>query len=384
MTAAVTRKVSKRLVSPTSTAPEIVIYPPDSDEEEANTYFAPNEFLVGLQNITRSNLVSALNAFLQVLVALPELNEELPRSSTDEKVASFTKMARSLRCDLDKGTIVEAGRLRLEWWEEKCRQTIRNTPSSLSPELDDATVLTQHFEHVVTPIMDEILSKTRFGKRFDGRLTEVANGPNGTDGRFLGATEQKTTTISLSLGDVPPTGKISLIPLLNKRLGHSTSTFFFGGSLPPSLRNRPQQSPIPAPKLKFSKLPFYLTFTFKRTLSAGTPPSSPLFSPSLFSPTSQPPRPTQPSPAVELPMEMDLSYSLSDLARSTRTGKDRDRTFYRLHGFVTHSGGHFLCYTRVWGGSEWFRCDDERIGDVELGVRVESRGVVLAVYRLQD
>ena len=81
---------------------------------------------------------------------------------------------------------------------------------------------------------------------------------------------------------------------------------------------------------------------------------------------------------------MDLSYSLSDSARSTRTGKDRDRTFYRLHGFVTHSGGHFLCYTRVWGGSEWFRCDDERIADVELGVRVESRGVVLAVYRLQD
>jgi hypothetical protein len=59
-------------------------------------------------------------------------------------------------------------------------------------------------------------------------------------------------------------------------------------------------------------------------------------------------------------------------------------TFYRLHGFITQKDGMYMTYSRVRSGNKWFRLQDLSVETVELGASIESKGMVLALYRLQD
>ncbi|KAH6568480.1 hypothetical protein BASA62_005468 [Batrachochytrium salamandrivorans] len=91
---------------------------------------------------------------------------------------------------------------------------------------------------------------------------------------------------------------------------------------------------------------------------------------------------------IELPLELDLGFYLDPAATMpAHAGFRKDSripTFYRLHGFVTQSQAHFMTYTRLRGGLPWFKCDDSVISSVDLGSRIASKGVMVALYRMQD
>ncbi|KAJ3307936.1 hypothetical protein HDU76_004239 [Blyttiomyces sp. JEL0837] len=86
-------------------------------------------------------------------------------------------------------------------------------------------------------------------------------------------------------------------------------------------------------------------------------------------------------------MDLDLGFAMDPKAPppppSAGNSAALKSTFYWLHGFVTQTEGRFLTYTRLRGGSTWFKCEDEVVNEADLGARVSSKGVVMAVYRLQ-
>ncbi|KAJ1560361.1 hypothetical protein HK405_007376 [Cladochytrium tenue] len=140
------------------------------------------------------------------------------------------------------------------------------------------------------------------------------------------------------------------------------------------------------PRTLFARLPHFLVIEFERELLRD---SSPTF------------RRT----AVELPMDLDLGFATDSKATTTsQPGRQQDKqqskgtgvpgggraaaaqpasTFYKLHGFMTQTEGRFLTYTRLRGQNGWFRCEDEDVAPADLVGRVVSKGVVMALYRLQ-
>ncbi|KAJ3273608.1 hypothetical protein HK104_004252, partial [Borealophlyctis nickersoniae] len=184
--------------------PEVIIYAPESDDDEPSSFYAPNEYVwnlswrraceggLGCGKPAEKKWRNALNAFLQVLVALPEINEELPVASQDSKIVNFLNMVRTLCCDMESGTVADEQLMQLRWWEEACgvnkdgyyTEELSATSSSTQSTETVLRGLSEDFERVVRPLMDQVLLRTRFGKRFETELVEVGKneGQTATNG----------------------------------------------------------------------------------------------------------------------------------------------------------------------------------------------------------
>ena len=79
------------------------------------------------------------------------------------------------------------------------------------------------------------------------------------------------------------------------------------------------------------------------------------------------------SKEIELPLDLDLGF-LSGRCK---------KSLYAMHSFVTLSKQNvFITYTRIRGGRDWYRVQDQFIEWSDVYARVKSRGVVYVVYAL--
>jgi hypothetical protein len=177
-------------------------------------------------------------------------------------------------------------------------------------------------------------------------------------------------------------------------------------SFSPSSSSSASRNPFASP-LHSSPAPSHTTTTTTTTSSSPSPFKSASFfsSSNNNSQTQQAPQPNTTlqsiqlhKPTVELPMDLDLGFTIDPNApvpeplysspfnhlHPANGSKKTRNTFYRLHAFVTQTEGRFLTYTRLRGGEKWWRVEDEKVEVAELGTRVASKGVVMAVYRLQE
>lgn len=178
----------------------------------------------------------------------------------------------------------------------------------------------------------ELLMKTRFGSRF--RI-------DANHGNYLG--------LELLFSHSRP---VALVELLNSTF--SIPTLFTGGKLIPPQRQMPL----------LLQLPHFLVIAIQRHSFDGT-----------ISDTT-----------LEVPLEMDFGKYLSKDGTKPKTMyKYRgSATFYKLHGFVTQKNGHYLTYSRVRSGNVWYKIDDESVEEQELSWQIQSKGVCMLLYRLQD
>ncbi|KAJ3162094.1 hypothetical protein HDU86_005792 [Geranomyces michiganensis] len=395
--------------------PEVIVYPPaEEDYSEPCISYAPNDLLLGMPNPSRSKPRSALNALLQLFISLPLLNEELPAASKFPIVAKFVTMMRSLHGEVfddaeNKSRVAPQSIVEMNWWTEAARLPRDDDPIGENLLVDD-------LNRAINALHEGVFVKTRFGQRFKIGLVEMphptARPPLSASTRAETPPMEPATTdkespsspslpppqpprptydtnhlLTVSLAPYADTETVTLVSLLNARLGHTVATFFFGGGVrrrsilqqtsypsPPAAasgaaENAPATSrsvtaspfatthPTPDRQIKFSKLPHFLTIYLDRPID---------YARSIYH-----------NVTVEMPTEIDLGFYLENR-------NSDQKTFYRLHGFVTQIEGHYLTYTRLRGASRWFKCDDEKVTEVNLGTRVESRGVVLVIYRLQE
>jgi hypothetical protein len=71
---------------------------------------------------------------------------------------------------------------------------------------------------------------------------------------------------------------------------------------------------------------------------------------------------------IAVPFDLDLGCFTSQKG-----------TLYKLHGIVTRADD-FITYTRYCSSNEWFRICNDQWRTVDLGQKLSSRGVVVAVY----
>ncbi|KAI9101818.1 hypothetical protein DFS34DRAFT_577609 [Phlyctochytrium arcticum] len=384
----------------TFSVPQVIVYPPqEEDMNEPCISFAPNDTVPGLPNPRKTRSRSALNALLQLVMSLPNLNEELPLAAKLPHVADFVSMVRKIQSHaVEEVKVISDSVLQLDWWYQQAGL-------KESGESDDWVA---DVERVAGILLNDVLANTRFGKRFETNNARLDTNDRTDSGLGLADNEEdirhhSTRMLTLSLHDHTTEETVSLVSLLNQRLGHAVATFFFGGQMTNTslkrvasaakLRQSPMSSPLTTPRfdddaeshtkttppepkrqMTFTRLPHFFLFSLHRPLVT-TPTSSHLSS------TPSPTHTYHPVP-TELPAEIDLGFYVD---QSSPTPPDASQhTFYRLHGLVTQSDGMFLTYTRLQGGSTWFKCMDEVVQDVDLGTRIESKGVVFALYRMQE
>ncbi|KAJ1557206.1 hypothetical protein HK096_008552 [Nowakowskiella sp. JEL0078] len=405
--------------SPSQKSPEIFIYPPDDEpNHEACIMYLPNEFIVGLPNLVNSNSTSLLNAALQLFIALPLINEELPAHSEIQNLQNFTFLVRSLHCNYGPVTsksIVPTSVNRsasIYTPDPNFGNTFGKIQTGLyqaPPEcvnldwlldISDLSMLKPNecppnISKIVSVFLQDIFSKTRFGINFSLEMIDISlkKTDSGIDVRIVDLVENTNSPLTtkpalpngcevadrltISIGDFLETDSVNVVELINKKLGYAN--FFFGR--PRSvLYVSASQTTSQTKQLKFTRLPTFLVLHFDRPYNAATG----------FHKTT-----------IEMPEELDLGFYLAQGVSSkpnsnddkssaggkvvkTRAENLAQKTFYRLHGFVTQIGGHFLTYTRLRNGSRWFKCDDEKIIDFELSTRVSSKGVLLALYKMQS
>ncbi|KAJ3206415.1 hypothetical protein HDU67_008175 [Dinochytrium kinnereticum] len=444
--------VKKILVSPL-----IIVHPPLEDGDEPSISFAANDQLSGLPNGRRTRVQSALNSTLQVFMAVPEMTEELPFSSSNECVQKFVSTVRYIHCEASN--VAEPVRVDLNWWRD-----LAGLPRSQDVAEDDMIESVAEYEKVGRSLLDGVLGICRIGRRFISerkveapvvpksstpaassirrkdsfdtfsasslmndadpptasgsddvgfRASEIGGKDEGGGAAAAAEKEKGSVGSLLNVGESPymltlpldgfsETETVGVISLLNKTLGLQTQpTFFFGyggggagglggaglvrnsifaselsrgpnvtsPSTPTPLPTRSARSnsipkpPPPGPTIRFTKLPELLVLSFKRPLSSAQP--------GVYHRTT-----------VEMPMDLDLGFAMDAVA--VKRGQKEKNTFYKLHGFVTQTEGRFLAYTRSLGGFKWFKCEDEVVVEADLGARVASKGVLLALYRLQE
>ncbi|KAJ2994260.1 hypothetical protein HDV02_001729 [Globomyces sp. JEL0801] len=285
---------------------QFIINPPEEEfHSEPCLAWQPDDTITGLPSSSRFNTL--VNAVLQLICALPELNQELPLDSPSPLVRLFS----STVYDLHLGSV------RTELTEELQKECVNRDVNG-----------------VLSFVLETILLTTRFGHRFN---LEPVHQIRGCIFLNMESLTVKNTT---------------LIALLNNLFG--MPSLFFGGTPLPSLAE---------PFTKITSLPHFLIVLFYR----GKPEN--------LNTTS-----------VELPMEMDMGKYLAENAQKPSKSHfyKGSATFYRLHGFLTQKDLNFMTYTRLRSGKKWFRAQDKQVDQVDLGHRIESQGLAVAIYRLQD
>ncbi|KAJ3045569.1 hypothetical protein HDV00_009226 [Rhizophlyctis rosea] len=479
----------------------------------------PDRHPFGLPNpqttAPEASLRSAVNAFLQVFGGLPGLDEELPVASGDERVERFVRVVRGLRCEAEVGEVAKEEGVDVEWWMRGCRMgssvsgvrrrrvgggravggggfgigkvgdngfgigdglwseagvdVIEEDSNDCDVEchsdvpgmLED--LLRRDYTHAIAPVLNDILPRTRFGRRFEFELVDVTpkQSPTETDSAvdvdWEGAGSSSTsssqspspipaspspsddesdplsdtasdsdleerddpfydvhsssssssptstptptssppplltppTSLTLSIPPSSNARKVTLVQLLMQKLGHPSAFDVF-----PSVTSCEKSR-----EYRFTKLPNTLLVMFRRDElpTPFTQPPTINNTPIPILPSSHH-QPAKTFPTIHLPLELDLSSLLSHTpspSPSCSPSSKPPKTFYTLHGFITHlppptptpsqpsKAPKFIAYTRVSNGPTWYRCEDENVREVELGVGgVESLGVVCGVYRV--
>ncbi|KAI8848113.1 hypothetical protein BC829DRAFT_394773, partial [Chytridium lagenaria] len=339
------------------------------DGDEPSISFAANDYLSGLPNLRKSRVQSALNSTFQVFLAVPEMTEELPFSSSSESTRRFVTTVKYVHCNATK--VAEADKVDMDWWRE-----LSSLPSSSDSPEDDLIESIADYEKLSRSLLDYVLGPSRIGRRFvSERKMDIPPTPkpisastssigptrkdsftfsaskfsasslvNNNDGCAAAAEKDKGSTGNLCLGDSPH--------MVTLPLHDYTETI---QSIAPTPLSRPRSGSISkptaaTPTVRFTRLPELLVLSFKRPLTLS----------GVYHRT-----------AVEMPMDLDLGFALDRKAAKVieHGGKERS-TFYKLHGF--------------FGGFKWFKCEDEVVAEADLGARVASKGVLLALYRLQE
>jgi hypothetical protein len=176
------------------------------------------------------------------------------------------------------------------------------------------------------------------------------------------------TYLTLDVSSYADTQMANVLTLIKARLNHPQTFFFFGGdsvradALSDSYSNSSnfRDNREDHEKIELSSLPNYLALVINRKNRNSTRSSSCI---------------------VEMPLDMDLLFLLQD---QRAVGE----TLYKLHGYTTYAdSGKMVAIIRCREGKEWYRCldMDVAITDPLMGLnRVRSRGVVFALYRLQE
>jgi hypothetical protein len=314
-----------------SKIPEFLIFPPlEENYSEPCLAWEPDEGIVGLPNPTKSDLVSCINAIVQIFCCLPELNKELPIETDNESISMFREVVHAVQKNKTRPQIYSVGGPTSEPKEnfgslvQKLHEEIQQRVSHMH-EVD--------FISVYQTIFDTGIKNTRFGQRFEFQPDY--------DIPYL-----------LPLDYLFDSNRpVALVEILNSCF--SMPSFFFGGQLIPKQREYS----------KLLSLPHFLTFYFNR--KAGNSLNSAI---------------------LEIPLEIDMGKFMDPKARKPQTSAHYrgSPTFYKLHGFVTQKEGHYLIYSRLRSGSRWYKIEDGVVEQAELGMQIHSRGLVLAIYRLQE
>jgi hypothetical protein len=276
------------------------------------------------------------------LAALPFINQELPINSPCHYVNNFTQTIRSIHLSHKLNDIT--------WLINLLELPVNQLDYIIDYKL------------IISSLFDKIISKCRFGSRWDFALSGSAR----IDSAISLMSNLKLTDsepvnlkfLSLSLQHIPEHKTVDFVSLLNKSVGNklSSSTFYYGGNRQLDFETNCLIPHLdPGSHVKFMSLPHYLFVIFDR------------------------PRKDDGYHSVTIEMPMDL-----DLGRFLHKKESNQRTFYRLHGFVTQTNGHFLTYTRNHASWQWFRAEDEKILDVDLDGCICSKGVMLAAYKLKE
>ncbi|RKP01153.1 hypothetical protein CXG81DRAFT_12360 [Caulochytrium protostelioides] len=357
--------------------PDIIVYPPSEDPScEPCISYNPHDGITGIDNPDACTQTSLYNAMFQVYAALPDVNEELPVASHDPAVRDWVDTTRYIHTQTT--TTVPLSVIKWDLWKASTRRLMA---------ADAAASHVPPLRYVLAALHQDVISRTLFGKRFAFDLLTCQN-------RVPTGEREAATYLRLDMSEWQADATVGLVPLLNHRLGHKAAEFFFGGStarFAGTMRSTPQYAFKPGSIFASLNMPplaaaastpppaFPLTPSPTTAAFPGAPARSNAPAPRAASSTA----PSSPSAAtdadyhptnIELPMDLDLGC----FAEARRDQK----TFYGLHGFVTQSRGRFITYTRVRGDHHpWYKCRDGEVTTVELGHRVASRGVMLAIYR---
>ena len=308
--------------------PEFVLYPPmeESIPLPCLCWLPDDNTITPLLNPSNNNDISLMNSILQLVVQLPELNQELPIDSQDLGLASFTKLVVNMhQKQCDEELVIKARQVFAKV-EDGFKSSLLNLDSRDSSDTvvnKAAAKPKMLFANLV-----DLLLKTRFGSRFK---------IDSTHGNYL--------SVDLKFSHSRP---VALVELLNSVF--QIPTFFNGGKPIPEQQHQPL----------LLQLPHFLTIVIDRHLETGLSDT-----------------------CLEVPFELDFNKYTKSKPKTQYKYKG-SATFYKLHSFVTQKDGHFMLYSRVRSGKNWYKIDDENIEQVELGWQVQSRGVCLLLYRLQD
>ncbi|KAJ3059471.1 hypothetical protein HDU98_004517 [Podochytrium sp. JEL0797] len=396
-----------------ASVPQLIVHPPQEEEhlEEASLSYAAPEEIPGLPNPAKQRGVSLVCALMQVIMALPETTEELPVSAANTETHRFVSAVRAAHLDEDSDSEL----LSFASWALAL--------GGLSTQGDNSIKHVEHYEQLLLCFLHRFLARTKMGARFRLELTEKSQVVrNAFATRDIGLKESPTDTssnslatltsslqqgldmespqqlnLSISLASHPEHATLDILTLIRSHLGIKPPTaFFFGGPLPSApapfskrtetsdaisspefSRIKPlAASPPPSHPILFTHLPDLLVLSFQRPLTTSNSTQT-----SLFHRTN-----------VEIPMEIDLGFAVCPIAmaaslkKHSANGRKGINTLYKLHGFVTQTEGRFLAYTRRQAGWEGFyKCEDEVVSEEpqDLGSRVNSKGVVFVVYRVQ-
>jgi hypothetical protein len=263
---------------------------------------------------------------------LPELNNELPVEHADPIIDLFTETIHGLHLSTTRPMVYpDSPRRGNQVADIPFEDQVGLLQEKLLQQLKH--VNHREYPHIFQSIMETVIQKTRFGDRF-----------------LIRPEYSVACALPLDFCSLP-VPKTSLIEVLNGVFG--VPSLFFGGA------PLPKQAMIP----KLLQLPHYLVFLFLR------------FNGKELNTTT-----------LEITMDIDMGKFMDPkaLKPSVAHGYRGSPTLYRLHGFITQKDGMYMTYSRVRSGQRWFRLQDHTVEPVELGVSIESKGIVLALFRLQD
>lgn len=293
---------------------------------------------MGLPNKNNNQKISCINATIQLFTNLPEVNKELPLLPTTRVGTMFKDIVYGLQCSKQYSLISKNNQAPILIDFDVI---IHEFQSKWLHDLHDCHHL--HYSLIFRRFFTNCISKTKFNHRFqmkpfydhDFYHDDHVSKPHGP-----------SFTIDLSTIMVE---KVNLIQIMNTLFG--VPSLFYGSGLESGLESFKKSVP------KLTQLPLFFVFLFHR------------FHPNGMINTT----------TVEITMEMDMGTFLQCF-------KKQDCTFYKLYGFVTQKDGMYMTYSRIQSrNNDWFRFKDDAVEKVDLGsCLIESKGIVLALYRLQD
>jgi hypothetical protein len=367
---------SKQDFKSNSSIPEFLIFPPNEEFTTSDPCLSwfPETKIFGISNENFDCLTSCVNAMIQIFASLPEIHNELPLDHQDEITTIFTRLIHGLHMEKQMPQINEESsdfetclRIFRSRFEDHLKKDVsaNSENTDLREEivesifvknglecniLSDAGMVDSdcantknrmatlfNYEKVFKLFHYKVIQNTRFGSRF-----------------ILGPSFYE---FCIKIDVYKFEKRTNLMEALNGMYG--LPSLFFGG--------RP---PLKMKKIPFiERLPSFLTIFFDRL--------TPVDCSNRFMISGI---------CMELPLEMDVGKFLASncIKPFASYGYSGSPTFCRLHGFMTQKDGQFIVYTRTRSGKDWFRICDSNVEKIVMGFSIESKGILLAIYRLQD